>query len=349
LHPKFNGLKEIAVAVLNWNGQKLLEEFLPSVVQHSANAEVFVVDNNSSDGSISYLTSNFPSVKIIQTNSNLGYAGGYNFALAEIKNPFIVLLNSDIETTENWLDAPLKLLKEDERIGACQPKIKAYKDKESFEYAGAAGGFIDYLGYPFCRGRLFETLEKDNGQYEDSREIFWASGACLFVNRKAFFDAGELDETFFAHMEEIDLCWRMKNNGYKIFYTSDSTVYHLGGGTLNSQSTQKTFLNFRNNLYLLFKNLPATSLFPILFSRLILDGVAALKFALDLKPKHSIAIVKAHFAFYVNFNRLAKERRNYYYKLKGLKSSQMYNNSIIIEHFLKGTKTFADLKGKFKY
>lgn len=341
-------MKDIAVAVLNWNGQKLLEEFLPSVVKHSAQADVILVDNNSSDESISYVNNTFHSVKIIQTKANLGYAGGYNFALAEIKNPFVVLLNSDIETTENWLDAPLKLLKENKTVGACQPKIKAYKDKDSFEYAGAAGGFIDYLGYPFCRGRLFENLEKDIGQYEDSREIFWASGACLFVNRKAFFDAGQLDETFFAHMEEIDLCWRMKNEGYKIFYTPESSVYHLGGGTLNSQSTQKTFLNFRNDLYLLTKNLPATTLFPILFTRLILDGAAGLKFILDLKPKHALAIVKAHFAFYANFNRLAKGRRSYYFKLKGLKSSQMYSNSIVIEHFLKGAKTFSALKGNFK-
>lgn len=343
-----NGLKEIAVAVLNWNGQKLLEEFLPSVVAHSAQADVYLIDNNSSDNSMSYVTSTLPSVKIIQTNDNMGYAGGYNFALAEIKNPFVVLLNSDIETTENWLDAPLKLLKEDDSIGACQPKIKAYKAKDSFEYAGAAGGFIDYLGYPFCRGRLFEELEKDNEQYEDSREIFWASGACLFVNRKAFYEAGQLDETFFAHMEEIDLCWRMKNEGYKIFYTSQSTVYHLGGGTLNSQSTQKTFLNFRNNLYLLTKNLPATTLFPILFTRLILDGAAGIRFILGFKPKHALAIVKAHFAFYANFNRLAKERQGYYFKLKGLKSSQMYSNSIVLEHFLKGAKTFSALKGTFK-
>ncbi len=341
-------MREIAVAILNWNGQRLLEEFLPSVVKHSPDADVYLVDNNSSDDSISYVNKAFPTVEIIQTNANLGYAGGYNFALAEIKNTFVVLLNSDIETTENWLDAPLELLKKDNTIGACQPKIKAYKDKDSFEYAGAAGGFIDYLGYPFCRGRIFEKLEKDNGQYQDTKEIFWASGACLFVNRKAFLDAGKLDETFFAHMEEIDLCWRMKNEGYKIFYTSGSTVYHLGGGTLNSLSTQKTFLNFRNNLYLLFKNLPATTLFPILFARLVLDGVAALKFILDLKPKHTVAIVKAHFAFYANFNRLAKGRRNYYYKLKGLESSQMYSNSIVLEHFLKGAKTFSALKGTFK-
>ena len=341
-------MKEIAVAVLNWNGQKLLEEFLPSVVKHSLNADVFLVDNNSSDDSIAYVTEKFPAVKIIQTNANLGYAGGYNFALAEIKNPFIVLLNSDIETTENWLDAPLRLLKSDNTIGACQPKIKAYNAKDSFEYAGAAGGFIDYLGYPFCRGRLFENLEKDNGQYNDEREIFWASGACLFVNRKAFYEAGQLDETFFAHMEEIDLCWRMKNNGYRILYTSASTVYHLGGGTLNSQSTQKTFLNFRNNLYLLTKNLPATTLFPILFARLVLDGVAGVKYLLDIKPKHCVAIVRAHFAFYANFNRLAKDRRHYYHKLKGLDSTQMYSNSIVLEHFIKGAKLFSDLKGTFK-
>ena len=340
-------MKEIAVAVLNWNGRKLLEEFLPSVVQHSADADIFLVDNYSSDESISFVSSKYPSVNIIQTKANLGYAGGYNYALEDIKNPFIVLLNSDIETTENWLEAPLKLLKEDESIGACQPKIKAYKDKDSFEYAGAAGGFIDYLGYPFCKGRLFEDVEKDQDQYNEVYEIFWASGACMFLRRKAFYDAGQLDESFFAHMEEIDLCWRMKNNGYQIFYTPNSTVYHLGGGTLNSHSTQKTFLNFRNNLYLLTKNLPATSLFPILFTRLVLDGIAALKFVIDLKPKHSIAIVKAHFTFYANFNRLAKERRGYYHKLKGLQSTQMYNSSIVYEHFIKGVKTFTGLKGTF--
>ena len=340
-------MKDIAVAVLNWNGRKLLETFLPSVVAHSAEADVYVIDNHSSDDSLNYVKATFPTVKIIQTESNLGYAGGYNYALQRIENPFIVLLNSDIETTEHWLEAPLKLLKENLDIGACQPKIRAYNEKESFEYAGAAGGFIDFLGYPFCRGRVFEILEKDQGQYDTNGEIFWASGACMFVRREAFFKAGQLDASFFAHMEEIDLCWRMKNNGYRIYYAANSTVYHLGGGTLNSHSTRKTFLNFRNNLYLLFKNLPASYAFPIIFVRLILDGIAAVKFTLMGKPRHGVAVVRAHFAFYGNFNRMARERRSYFRSLKGLKSTKMYKNSIVFDHFVKGKKKFSDLEGEF--
>ncbi|MCT4625349.1 MAG: glycosyltransferase family 2 protein [Schleiferiaceae bacterium] len=339
-------MKEVAVAVLNWNGKKLLEQFLPSVTQYSTEADVYVIDNASSDDSLAFVRSQHPEVKIIETGDNLGYAGGYNFALQKIENPFVVLLNSDIEVTQNWLQAPLQQLKNNPKLGACQPKIKDYKNQNLFEYAGASGGFIDFLGYPFCRGRVFFDLEEDQGQYNGDIEIFWASGACMFVNREAFWEVGGLDEAFFAHMEEIDLCWRMKNKGYSIEVVPDSVVYHVGGGTLDSQSPNKTFLNFRNSIYLLFKNLPGKMLFPILFARLVLDGAAGVKFILEFKFKHALAIVRAHFAFYGNFARLSKQRRNLHTPTD-IELNGIYQKPIVVEHFLGGIKKFSDLKGKF--
>lgn len=346
--PKIEELKKVAVAVLNWNGKDLLKEFLPSVVKHSSNADLFVIDNNSTDESISFLEENYSGIQIIQTGKNDGYAGGYNYGLEHIQNEYIILLNSDVEVTENWIEPQLQLFEENKWIGACQPKILAYKQKNTFEYAGAGGGYIDLFGYPFCRGRLFEVLEKDKGQYNDTKEIFWASGACMMVRRKAFYDAGKLDQLFFAHMEEIDLCWRMKNIGYQVMYCGSSTIYHLGGATLDSQSPKKTYLNFRNNLYLLFKNLPSNVFFPVLFIRLILDGVAGVKFLFDLKWKHTIAIVKAHFSFYYHFWELSKERhtRLKSKKLKGFNTVGIYNRISVLDHYLFKKNTFKDLPGK---
>ena len=337
-------MKKIAVAILNWNGRKLLEEFLPSVVKHSQNADIILVDNNSDDDSLAFMRDVYPEIEIIETSENLGYAGGYNFALQQIKNPYVVLLNSDIEVTEGWLNAPLALLENDKNIGAVQPKIRAYKQKDHFEYAGAAGGFIDVFGYPFCRGRIFENLEKDNGQYNTEEDIFWASGACMFVRKSAFEIAGGLDASFFAHMEEIDLCWRMKNRGFKITYTPNSLVYHLGGGTLAAQSPQKTFLNFRNNLYLIFKNQPSVSMLPVIFVRLILDGVAGVKFLFAMQPLHTLAIIKAHFSFYYHSIELAQKRKFSSSK----KVSGVYNRSVVLDHSLFKKKTFDVLPGKIR-
>lgn len=301
---------KIAVVILNWNGKHWLEKFLPNVIQHSNDAEVIIADNNSSDDSIKFLEENYPNIRIIQNDGNYGYAKGYNLSLKQINAEYFVLLNSDIEVTKDWISPIISLMDSDRTISACQPKILDYNNKNKFEYAGASGGFIDNLGYPFCRGRIFDYLEEDKGQYNDTTEIFWATGACLFVRASHFFEINGLDEDFFAHQEEIDLCWRFKNKGYKVFVEPKSKVYHVGGGTLNVDSPYKTHLNFRNNLYMLFKNLPLSSLFKIIPIRLILDGVAALTFINKEKGiKHIKSIVKAHFYFYSQIPNLLRKRK----------------------------------------
>ena len=260
---------KVAIAILNWNGKNWLEKFLPSVISHSENTDIYIIDNASTDDSVAFLKLNFPQVKIIQNTENHGFAGGYNEGLKKIKADIYCLLNSDVEVTENWLNPVVDLFQKDLNISAVQPKILDFNRKNFFEFAGAAGGFIDNLGYPYCRGRIFDEIEEDKGQYDDETEIFWASGCCLFIRSEDFWAENGFDERFFAHQEEIDLCWRLKNSGKKIFYTGKSTVYHVGGGTLNKQSAQKTFLNMRNNLTMLVKNLPVSKVFWIIFSRLI--------------------------------------------------------------------------------
>ena len=306
-----------AVVVLNWNGRAWLEKFLANLVKHSQESTVFVADNASTDDSVDFVKSNFPSVKIIINASNGGYAKGYNDALKQIDAEYFVLINSDIEVTEDWLSPIIDLMDSDKKIAACQPKLLDYKNKAKFEYAGASGGFIDNLGYPFCRGRIFDDIEQDNGQYNDAIEVFWATGACLFVRSTSFNEVGCLDEDFFAHQEEIDLCWRLKNKGYKIMVQPKSVVYHVGGGTLNAGSPFKTHLNFRNNLFMLFKNLPTFSLFTTIPTRLLLDGVAALTFLNKPKGlKHVLAIAKAHFTFYFEIPKLIAKRQKINQTLK---------------------------------
>ena len=340
-------MKRVAVAILNWNGEELLHRYLPSVVEHSSMADLILVDNHSSDGSLDFVRKTYPQIEIIETGKNLGYAGGYNFALERIENEIIVLLNSDIEVTEGWLEPQVKLFDSYENVGACQPKILAVKDPESFEYAGAGGGYIDLFGYPFCRGRLFENLEEDLGQFNDCREVFWASGACMMVSRKAFYEALRLDELFFAHMEEIDLCWRMKNKGYRVMYCGESTVFHLGGGTLDSQNPKKTYLNFRNNLFLLFKNLPSNVLFGVLIIRMILDGLAGIKFIFDFKFRHVIAIVSAHLSFYKYFPRIARQRMELSQtSSRSRRLIGIYQRPVVFDFYLFGKKRFENLPGK---
>jgi GT2 family glycosyltransferase len=336
---------EIAVAILNWNGKQLLERFLPSVVKYSPEATVYIIDNASTDASKSYVEENWPSIKWIQNSGNGGYAKGYNDGLVHINEAFAVLLNSDVEVSEAWLQPLLKAMQTNPKLAALQPKIKDLKNKELFEYAGAAGGFIDHLGYPFCRGRIFYELEKDEGQYDTYREVFWATGACLVVRNDAFKEAGGLNELLFAHMEEIDLCWRLKNKGFEIGCAPDSVVYHLGGGTLDKLNTRKTFLNFRNNLVILFLNLPPLEAFTTIFMRLVLDGAAALKFLLDRQPKHFIAVFKAHFAFYGLFPKLVRQKPRS--GLKPLKKlSGVYKEGLVEAFFLKKQKTFTSLNQK---
>jgi len=308
----------IAVVILNWNGRSLLEQFLPSVIKNSKEATIYIADNASSDDSVEYIKTSFPEIKIIQNEINGGYAKGYNDALAKIDADVYCLLNSDVEVTENWLIPIIKAFEISENTAAIQPKILDYKKKNYFEYAGAAGGFMDKLGYPYCRGRIFETLEEDKGQYNDTLDIFWASGACLFIRKSVFEEVGKLDEDFFAHQEEIDLCWRIRNHGYDIQYIGVSEVYHLGGATLEVMNPRKTFLNFRNNLLMMVKNTSGGSIWIIIFIRMILDGVAGFKYILEGKPSHCLAILKAHFGFYkklltfVNKRKKSRDRRKYY-------------------------------------
>jgi GT2 family glycosyltransferase len=330
-----------AVVVLNWNGKAWLEKFLANLVKHSQEATVFVADNASTDDSVDFVKSNFPSVKIIINASNGGYAKGYNDALKQIDAEYFVLINSDIEVTDGWLSPIIDLMDSDKKIAACQPKILDYIKRNTFEYAGASGGFIDNLGYPFCRGRIFDDIEQDNGQYNDAIEVFWATGACLFVRAAKFNELGGLDEDFFAHQEEIDLCWRFKNKSYKVMVMPKSVVYHVGGGTLNAGSPFKTHLNFRNNLFMLFKNLPTSSLFTTIPARLLLDGVAALTFLNKEKGfEHVLAIAKAHFIFYFEIPKLIAKRQKI--SRKNNLVGKM-NWSILVKNKLNGIKRFSEL------
>lgn len=322
-------MKELAVVILNWNGKNWLKKFLPSVLQYSDEADIYVIDNASDDDSIAFLKKEFPSVKIIVNDKNYGFAQGYNEGLKHIKNRFYCLLNSDVEVTENWIDPILQLYYNNPEISAVQPKILSYNEKDSFEFAGAAGGLIDNLGYPYCRGRIFDDVEKDHGQYDDECEIFWASGCAFFIRSEDFWEQNGFDDRFFAHQEEIDLCWRLKNSGKKIYYTSKSKVYHVGGGTLNKQSSQKTYLNFRNNLTMLAKNLPFPIVLWIIFVRLCLDGIAGLYFGVKNGFPHLWAVVRAHFGFYRQLPETVKLRQQHqikkYYQTKWL----------IFKHFFK--------------
>lgn len=330
-------MKNIAVVLLNWNGLDLLKQFLPVVENFSAEAVIYVADNNSTDRSKQFVNENFPTIKWIQLSDNFGYAKGYNEALKKVNEEYICLLNTDIEVTQNWLKPILDLFKKDDSIGIIQPKILDFKNKEYFEYAGAAGGFIDKYGFPFCRGRIFDTLEKDENQYQ-TQEIFWASGACFFIRNSVFKQLNGFDDSFFAHQEEIDLCWRAFNQNVKVYYCNESLVYHIGGATLKKSNPQKTFLNFRNSLFMLYKNLPKEKRFGIIFKRLCLDGLAGVKLFLSLQPLHTFAIIKAHFAYYGNLSKLKNKQ------VKNPKSNYFYIDNIVFDYFLKGKKKFNQLK-----
>ena len=328
---------KVAVVILNWNGKQLLEQFLPSVVQFSPEATVYVADNASTDNSVSFVQANFPTVSIVVNATNTGYAGGYNEALQHIEADVYALVNSDIEVTENWLQPIIKTFQNEPKTAIVQPKILDFKNKDYFEYAGAAGGYIDQYGYPFCRGRIFDTLEKDNGQYDSNQEIFWASGACLFIRSSVYKELNGFDSSFFAHQEEIDLCWRAINKGYSIKYLFESKVYHVGGATLQQGNPKKTELNFRNSLLMLTKNLPEKDLYRILFIRMILDGVAGVKFLFEGQYKHLLAILKAHLVFYKLFSENYAKRSNYQ------QSKYYITKSIVYNYFIKKICFFNDL------
>lgn len=336
---------KVAIVILNWNGKSFLDNFLPNVIKYSSSYEIIVADNNSKDDSVQFLKTHFPQVKIIINNENDGFAKGYNTALKQVNAEYYVLLNSDVEVTQNWIEPIIELLDSDKNIAACQPKILDYYNKNKFEYAGASGGFIDKYGYPFCRGRLFNVLEEDNGQYNTAIEIFWATGACMFVRSKAFWKVGGFDNDYFAHMEEIDVCWRMKNCGYKIYVEPKSVVYHVGGGTLNKLSPRKTFLNFRNNLVTLTKNAAPRFLFFKILYRMILDAVAAFKFLFEGSGSHFIAVIKSHFSFYTLLPSTLKKRAKMRLMVEFKDTSVgIYKKNIVCAHFLKAVKFYSDLK-----
>lgn len=337
-------MTEVAVVILNYNGRNFLRQFLPSVIANSGSAKIIVADNGSTDDSLSILENQFKeSVAVIKIESNLGFCGGYNYALRLVQSEFYVLLNSDVEVTAGWIDPIIKLFKSDSSIVAAQPKILSYQQQDTFEYAGGAGGFIDALGYPFCRGRIFDTLEKDSGQYNDTRPIFWATGACLFIRSNIYHNAGGLDEEFFAHMEEIDLCWRLNRAGYGIYYVGSSTVYHVGAGTLSRSSPQKTYLNFRNGLSLLVKHLPANKIWWQIPIRLGLDLVAAVKFLVQGSPADCLAVLKSQISFWWSLRSNLKKRRALKKQVSHYNVSNQYPGSIIAAYYLLGKKTFKNL------
>lgn len=328
-------MSKIAIVILNWNGEELLEQFLPSIQTYSSGATIYVADNASTDNSIDFIKKNYPEIQIIQNKENGGFAKGYNDALKHVDAEIYCLLNSDVEVTENWLLPIIDAFEQNENIAIIQPKILDYKRKSYFEYAGAAGGFIDQLGYPFCRGRIFQALEKDKGQYNDIKEIFWATGACLFIKSDVFKELNGFDEDYFAHQEEVDLCWRAQNKGYRIFYVGTSMVYHLGGSTLSNMNPKKTYLNFRNSLYSITKNLPRKKAFPIILIRLLLDGVAGARFVFQGKLSHCFAILRAHLSFYKNFLKIYKKREKVHYK-----QDYYAAKSIVWSHFVYHIRKF---------
>ena len=331
---------KIAIVILNWNGRGLLEKFLPSVVSYSQDdAEIYIADNNSSDDSIDFLNKNYPKVKIIKNKINGGFAKGYNDALKRIDADVYALVNSDIEVTKNWLKPIIKAFKEDSSTAVIQPKLLDYKNKSKFEYAGAAGGYVDFMGYPFCRGRIFMNLETDNGQFNDTTDIFWASGACFFIKSEIYHEQKGFDEQYFAHQEEIDLCWRVQNEGHQIKYVGASTVYHVGGATLRETNPHKTFLNFRNSLFTISKNVPKRFVFIVIFLRLLMDGIAGLKFVFELRPIHTWAIIKAHLSFYMHLPKMLSKRRALSFK----QTNYFYCFSIVWQHFILRKQKFTEL------
>jgi GT2 family glycosyltransferase len=329
----------VAIVILNYNGKHYLEKFLPNIQQYSGGYDIWIADNASTDHSLDWVEMHFPTIKTLSINENRGYAGGYNEALRHIQADYYILLNSDIEVTPNWIDPVIAFMDSDESIAACQPKIRAYDLPTHFEYAGAAGGFMDYLGYPFCRGRIFDTRDEDIGQFDDEGDVFWATGACMFVRASAFHKAGGFDETFFAHMEEIDLCWRLLNMQYRITYCGKSTVYHVGGGTLHKSNPRKTFLNYRNNLIMLFKNLPKGRRWKTVLIRLVLDGLSSVRFMATGAWPDVFAILRAHLAFYRMIPSLMKRTPRNKYR------APLYYKSIVWEYFVRGKHRFDQLSG----
>ncbi len=334
---------KVAIVILNWNGRSMLERFMPSVTACCGDADIVVADNGSSDDSVAFLQLHYPQVRLILLDKNYGFAEGYNKALAQVEAEYYVLLNSDVECTPGWIEPVVSMMERDPQVAIAQPKLLMYDQKDTFEYAGGAGGFIDRYGYPFCRGRLFNTLEKDHGQYDDECDIFWATGAAMFVRASVWKELGGLDGDFFAHMEEIDFCWRTYLAGYSVRYCPQSVLYHVGGGTLPKSSPFKTELNFRNNLSMLYKNLPEGRRERVLFMRMWLDRVAALKFLFEGHRGEYLAVRKAHKQYRAWKPQLAEKRK----ACGRFEVPQVYQGLLLPEYYLLGRKRFSDLKGEY--
>lgn len=337
-------LPSVAVVILNWNGKNFLEKFLPSVMASSyKNLSVIVADNASADDSVSFVKNNFPGIKIIANPSNEGFAKGYNTALQQVSSDYYILLNSDVEVSKGWIEPVISMMESDPNIAACQPKILSFSEKNKFEYAGACGGWMDVYGYPFSRGRVFDFCENDKGQYNSSEEIFWASGAAFFVRAKIYHQLHGFDESFFAHQEEIDLCWRMQRAGYKILAVPSSVVYHVGGGTLPMGNQRKVFLNFRNNLLMMAKNLPPSERLRKIAYRILLDNVAAFQGLVKGEGTTFKAVLKAHYEFLRSGFKEKKKNDLPKIKLKNL--AGVYNGSIVWKFFIEKKKTFSEIVG----
>jgi GT2 family glycosyltransferase len=338
-------MKKVSVVILNWNGKTLMEQFLPSVLAHTSGtlAEIMVADNGSTDGSAEMLREKFPSVRLLLFDRNYGFAEGYNRAMSAVETPYAVLLNSDVEVTPHWLDEPLRTLDEHPDVAGVQPKISSWKHRERFEYAGACGGFIDRYGYPFCRGRILNRVEEDRGQYDRPVDIFWASGACFFIRTEVYRREGGLDAAFFAHQEEIDLCWRLRARGYRLLCTPQSVVYHVGGATLEVENPRKTFLNFRNNLLMIYKNMPANALPQVMRVRRWLDYLAAGRFLLTGHLSNARAVFCARRAFRQLKKTYQPVRQENLSRVRVDSIPEMLPQNLLLAYYLKGKKTFADI------
>lgn len=341
-------MKRVGIIILNWNGKEHLATFLPSVLRYSGKNDVVVIDNNSSDDSVEFLSKEYPQIRLVHNTENGGFAKGYNQGIKQIEGEYAqyVLLNSDVEVTENWIEPIVSKMESDEKLVACQPKVLAYKSKNKFEHAGASGGYLDKNGYPFCRGRIFNEIEEDEGQYNQETEIFWATGACMFVKSKVFHSLGGFDETYFAHMEEIDLCWRMKLHGYRIMAIPSSLVYHLGGGTLNYMSPRKVYLNFRNSLFTLYKNYRGSFLLAKIAWRFLLDYIAFLAFIANGEFRASVQILKAQVHFIGRLGEMKQKRKVLKLATKEVEfnASGLYKKSIVFSNFIKRKKHFSNLE-----
>lgn len=345
-----SNLPKVAVVIIHWNRRSLLEQFLPFLVQSTyQNLEIVVADNNSTDDSVEWVKQHYPQVTIVQNEDNYGYAGGYNHALKNVFADYYVLLNNDIEVTPGWLEPVITYMEQNPTVGAAQPKMIDYKKRNKFEYAGACGGYMDALGYAFCRGRIFEVLEEDHQQYENTTQVFWSTGACMFIRSNLFHSLNGFDEHFFAHMEEIDLCWRLQLAGYTCAVIPQSVVYHVGGGTLNKQSPQKTYLNFRNNLIMLTKNLPVSTLLWLIPLRSFLDLLSSIFFLLNGFPRYSLAVHQAHSDYFFKWRKWWKLRDKNLPKLSWRKLHGVYSGSVVQEHFMNKVGKFSALNAaKFK-